>query len=165
MNVLLYFGTPYHTLFCLASYSSKFHAGICSCAFCFKIEFSVIFCAFFFFLSNMKQRRKYLVCCNISRICSALHSKCRSVTCGIKKNNLQSNLQNTEYSLYIVFLPSSHVYMTQNVSSVHKSILCSMPLNNSDQKFWKRKYSPERCGCFKFNPPIPTQSFSFQMKN
>lgn len=130
-----------------------------------KLSFLLSFVHFCFFLSNMKQRRKYLVCCNISRICSALHSKCRSVTCGIKKNNLQSNLQNTEYSLYIVFLPSSHVYMTQNVSSVHKTILCSMPLNNSDQKFWKRKYSPERCGCFKFNPPIPTQSFSFQMKN
>lgn len=150
--------------FVLLHTAQNFMLAFAAVLFVSKLSFLLSF-VHFFFLSNMKQRRKYLVCCNISRICSALHSKCRSVTCGIKKNNLQSNLQNTEYSLYIVFLPSSHVYMTQNVSSVHKSILCSMPLNNSDQKFWKRKYSPERCGCFKFNPPIPTQSFSFQMKN
>lgn len=74
--------------FVLLHIAQNFMLAFAAVLFVSKLSF-VIFCAFFFFfLSNMKQQRKYLVCCNISCICSALHSKCRSAICGIKKKQL-----------------------------------------------------------------------------
>lgn len=75
--------------FVLLHIAQNFMLALAAVLFVSKLSFPLSFVPF---SSNMKQGRNYLVCYNISVMCSALQSKSRSIICVIEKINAWSNL-------------------------------------------------------------------------
>lgn len=148
--------------FVLLHIAQNFMLALTAVLFVSKLSFLL---SFVHFLSNMKQRRKYLVCSNISCICSALHSKHRSAICGIKKKQLvEQSVKHWIFTLHC-FPPFLTFTWLRMWEACIKASYIGCHWTIQIRNFGRKSTLLRNVGISNLIPPIPTQSFSFQMKN